>query len=220
MKVPELRSAFAVGFCILFAFIGTFTYVNFILVAPPLGVGMMTLGFIYFVFLPSIVTTPLAGTLAKKVGRKPALWEPLLVAVLGLPLLVVPSLPAVLTGMVLVASGTFFAQALATGFVSFAAKSNRAAASGIYLASYFTGGLIGSALLGQVFDRLGWVACVAGIGASLLVAAWLTQYLILGDEVPRSSGSASHLNFATRPACSAITRVLSLSAFPAAAPCT
>ena len=186
VKVPELRAAFAIGFCILFAFIGTFTYVNFILVAPPLGVGMMTLGFIYFVFLPSIVTTPLAGTLAKKVGRKPALWGALLVAVLGLPLLVVPSLPAVLTGMVLVASGTFFAQALATGFVSLAAKSNHAAATGIYLASYFTGGLIGSAVLGQVFDRFGWAACVAGIGASLLVAAWLTQSLTLGDEVSRA----------------------------------
>ena len=63
--------------------------------------------------------------------------------------------------MVLVAVGTFFAQALATGFVSRAAKSNRAAASGIYLASYFAGGLIGSAVLGQIFDtlRLDGVRC-------------------------------------------------------------
>ena len=30
---PALRSAFGIGFCILFAFIGTFTYVNFVLVA-------------------------------------------------------------------------------------------------------------------------------------------------------------------------------------------
>lgn len=186
VKVPELRAAFAIGFCILFAFIGTFTYINFVLVAPPLAVGMMTLGFIYFVFLPSIVTTPLAGTLGKKVGHKPALWGALLVAVLGLPLLVVPSLPAVLTGMVLVAAGTFFAQALATGFVSRTAKSDRASASGIYLASYFAGGLVGSAVLGQVFDRFGWAACVAGIGVSLVAAAWLARYLTLGDEVPRA----------------------------------
>ena len=181
VKVPELRAGFAIGFCILFAFIGTFTYVNFILVAPPLAVGMMTLGFIYFVFLPSIVTTPLAGSVANKVGRKPALWGALLVAALGLPLLVIPALPAVLLGMVLVAVGTFFAQALATGFVSRAARSNRAAASGIYLASYFAGGLLGSAVLGQIFDRYGWAACVAGIGASLAAAAWLTQYLDISE---------------------------------------
>jgi YNFM family putative membrane transporter len=184
VKAPELRAGFAIGFCILFAFIGTFTYVNFILVAPPLAVGMMTLGFIYFVFLPSIVTTPLAGTIAQKLGHKPALWGSLLIAGAGLPLLVLPSLPVVLSGMILVAVGTFFAQALATGFVSRAARSNRAAASGIYLASYFTGGLIGSAVLGQIFDQLGWTACVAGIGVSILAAAWLTQHLNVKTSAP------------------------------------
>jgi MFS transporter, YNFM family, putative membrane transport protein len=32
LRDPALRAAFAVGFCILFAFIGTFTYINFVLV--------------------------------------------------------------------------------------------------------------------------------------------------------------------------------------------
>ena len=44
---PRLRADFGIGFCILFAFIGTFTYVNFVLTRPPLVVGMMELGFIY-----------------------------------------------------------------------------------------------------------------------------------------------------------------------------
>jgi len=35
LKNPNLRASFAIGFCILFAFIGTFTYVNFVLVQPP-----------------------------------------------------------------------------------------------------------------------------------------------------------------------------------------
>lgn len=178
LKSAQMRAGFAIGFCILFAFIGTFTYVNFVLVAPPFSVGMMTLGFIYFVFLPAIVTTPIAGTIAKKIGHQNALWLGLAGAALGLPLLVLPSLIAVLTGMVLVAAGTFFAQALATGFVSRAARFNRAAASGMYLASYFTGGLVGSAILGQIFDRYGWGACVAGIGLAILAAAWLTRFLV------------------------------------------
>ncbi|MBS0249518.1 MAG: MFS transporter [Proteobacteria bacterium] len=180
LKKADMRAAFGIGFCILFAFIGTFTYVNFILVAPPLSVGMMTLGFIYFIFLPSIITTPLAGALAHRIGHKPALWFALAVAVAGLPLIAIPSLLSVLTGMVLIAAGTFLAQALATGFVGRAAKSNRAAASGIYLASYFTGGLVGTAVLGAIFDRFGWTACVIGIGASLVVAAWLVRYLNTG----------------------------------------
>ena len=87
LRHPSLRAGFGIGFCILFAFIGTFTFVNFVLVAPPLSVGMMELGVIYFVFLPSILTTPLAGAAAGKVGTRNALLGALAAAALGLPLL-------------------------------------------------------------------------------------------------------------------------------------
>jgi YNFM family putative membrane transporter len=177
LKNPSLRASFAIGFCILFAFIGTFTYVNFVLVEEPLGVGAMTLGLVYFVFLPSIVTTPLAGRAVKRFGTRATFWGSLAVAGLGLPLLVLPSLPAVLAGMVLVGVGTFFAQATATGFVSRAAASDRGSASGLYLACYFFGGLAGAAILGQIFDGFGWPACVAGIGVSLVIAAILALFL-------------------------------------------
>src|SRR5262249_45480026 len=35
LRNPALQAAYATGFLILFAFIGTFTYVNFVLVRPP-----------------------------------------------------------------------------------------------------------------------------------------------------------------------------------------
>jgi YNFM family putative membrane transporter len=168
-----LRAAFGIGFCILFAFIGTFTYVNFVLVREPLSLERMELGFVYFVFLPSIFTTLLAGGLVNRLGTRLTLWSALTVAVLGLPLLLLPNLQAVLIGMVLVAIGTFFAQATATGFVGHAATSERGAASGIYLASYFFGGLVGTAVLGQLFDRFGWIACVVGIALALAAASAL-----------------------------------------------
>ena len=183
LRRPQMRAAFGIGFCILFAFIGTFSYINFVLVKPPLSVGMMTLGVIYFVFLPSVVTTPLAGPAAKRIGHRRALWIGLGVAAAGLPLIVLPSLPAVIAGMVLVAVGTFFAQALATGYVSRAAQGNRAAASGLYLASYFAGGLAGSAVLGQIFDRFGWTACVLGVGVALIAASYLTRALTLEPAI-------------------------------------
>jgi predicted MFS family arabinose efflux permease len=168
---PRLRAAFAVGFLILFAFIGTFSYVNFVLVREPLALGMMALGFVYFVFLPSVLTTPLAGRAAARFGVRPTMWAALAVAGAGLPLLLIPNISAVIFGLALVGVGTFFAQAAATGFVGRAASGS---ASGLYLAAYFLGGLAGAAVLGQLFDRLGWGACVAGIGAALAAAAVLT----------------------------------------------
>lgn len=182
MRSPPLRAAFGIAFCILFAFIGTFTYVNFVLTGSQFMVGAMMLGFVYLVFLPSILTTPLAGRAVKWIGTRPTMWSSLGVAALGLPLMLTPSLAAVLTGMVLVGVGTFFAQATATGFVGRAATADRGAASGIYLACYFSGGLVGSAVLGQFFDMFGWHACVAGIALSLAVALALTFWLIIDAE--------------------------------------
>ena len=172
----RLAASFAIGFLILFAFIGTFTFVNFVLAQPPLALSQMARGFVYLVFLPSIFTTPIAGHVVQRFGARPTFWSALAVAGAGLPLLVLPSLAAVLAGLALVGVGTFFAQATATAFVGRAAIADRAAASGIYLASYFFGGLIGTAVLGQVFDRFGWPACVAGIGIALVLAAWLATW--------------------------------------------
>jgi predicted MFS family arabinose efflux permease len=171
---PQLRAAFGIGFCILFVFIGTFTYVNFVLVRAPLRLGMMDLGLVYFVFAPSIVTTLLAGSAVTRFGARSSIWGGLALDALGLPLLLSTHLAAVLSGMVLVGVGTFFAQAVATGFVGQAAQDNRGIASGTYLACYFAGGLAGSAVLGQLFDRFGWTACVAGIFGALVVAGVLT----------------------------------------------
>ena len=57
LRNPALRAGLGIGFCILFAFIGTFTFVNFVLTREPLSLGVMQLGFVYFVFLPSVITT-------------------------------------------------------------------------------------------------------------------------------------------------------------------
>ena len=177
LRNERLRAAFAIGFLILFAFIGTFTYVNFVLVRPPLALGMMALGFVYLVFAPSIITTPLAGRAVARWGVRPTIWAALALAIAGLPLVVAPSLPLVLAGLALIGVGTFFAQATATGFVGRAATTDRGSASGLYLASYFLGGLAGAAVLGWLYDRQGWTACVAGIGAALAAAAWLALRL-------------------------------------------
>jgi len=178
---PALQASFAVGFCILFAFIGTFTYVNFVLVRPPFAIGMMSLGLVYFVFLPSLVTTLLVGRAVRHLGVQVTIWGALALAGLGVPLLLGPNLPAFLGGLTLVAVGTFAAQAAVTGFVGRAATTDRGAASGIYLACYFFGGLVGSAILGQIFDRYGWAACVAGIAVALAAVAVLTLRLRLPE---------------------------------------
>jgi MFS transporter, YNFM family, putative membrane transport protein len=51
---------------------------------------MMTVGFVYFVFAPSFLTTPLAGKMAARLGTRTALSSGLGLAAIGLPLILVP----------------------------------------------------------------------------------------------------------------------------------
>ena len=170
---PALRRTFAIGFLILFGFIGVFTYVGFVLMRPPHGLSMTALGLVFLVFLPSMITTPLAGSVTRSTGPGPACAISLTIALLGLVLLLVPTLLSVIAGMTLVGIGTFFAQAVATGHVGRIAKGHKAAASGLYLSSYYCGGLAGAAAIGILFDGYGWAAAVAGVFVALGIAAVL-----------------------------------------------
>ena len=170
---PALRRTFAIGFLILFGFIGVFTYVGFVLMRPPQALSMSAIGLVFLVFAPSMLTTPLAGKAAVRHGPAIAVAGSLALALAGLVLLTLSSLPAIIVGLVLVGIGTFFAQAVATGHVGRIAKGDKAAASGLYLSSYYCGGLAGAAALGQLFDRFGWNAAVAGVFVALGLAALL-----------------------------------------------
>ena len=176
---PALRAAFLLGFCILFIFIGTFTYVNFVLPRGPLGLSPLVLGLVYLVFVPSIVITPVAGRLVDRIGMRATLLGALGLTGVAMPLLLAPSLGPVLVGLASIGVGTFLAQAVATGFVGRAATADRGTASGIYIASYYLGGLAGAALLGQVFDGAGWPACVAVLGIATIGALLLSLRLRL-----------------------------------------
>lgn len=187
LRCPALRVSFAIGFLILFAFIGTFTYVNFVLAQPPIALSAMGLGLVYFVFLPALVTTPLAGRAIARFGLQRSFRAALAVAGLGLPLLLLPRLDAVVVGLACVGAGTFFAQASATGFVGRAASDDPGSASGLYLASYFFGGLVGAAVVGQLFQHFGWPAAVAAVAIALAWAAWLSRTLVLMPATPAAA---------------------------------
>lgn len=170
---PALCRTFAIGFLILFGFIGVFTYVGFVLMRPPNALSMTALGLVFLVFLPSMVTTPTAGAVTRRLGPGPACSGSLGIALIGLVLMLLPNLPSIIAGMTLVGIGTFFAQAVATGHVGRIAEGDRAAASGLYLSSYYCGGLAGAALIGLLFDGYGWTVAIAGVFLALALAAIL-----------------------------------------------
>ncbi|MEL6206547.1 MAG: MFS transporter [Pseudomonadota bacterium] len=173
LRNPRLAPMFLVGFALLFVFVATFTYANFVLSSETFALPQAVIGLVYFVFAPAILTTPLAAGSVMRYGARASFMGAIAVSIVGLALLLTTSLAAFLLGLALVGAGLFFAQSVATGYVGRTATHDHAAANGLYLASYYVGGIVGALVIGQLFEMQGWSAAVLALIALTVVAGVL-----------------------------------------------
>ena len=103
------------GFAALFCLVGTFTYANFYLAAPPYHLNSAQLGSIFFVYLFGLIVTPLSGRCLDHYGIRADLGRlPFASPSAGLLLTLVHSLPVIIVGLALASSGVFIYQAVGT----------------------------------------------------------------------------------------------------------
>jgi predicted MFS family arabinose efflux permease len=175
MRNPRLLATYAVGFCVLFSMLATFTYVNFYLAAPPFGWSTTALGSLFIVYLAGAAATPIAGRWIDRVGHRLTITVAFGGGVVGILFTLIASPPAILTGLALCSSGVFIAQSASTSYIGTVTHEARAAAVGLYVLFYYVGGSFGAAIPGQFWNSGGWPACVALIAAvqvtTILLAA-------------------------------------------------
>jgi predicted MFS family arabinose efflux permease len=165
MRNPRLLATCAVGFCVLFTLIATFTYVNFYLAAPPFRLSTQALGFLFTVYLAGVVVTPFAGRSIDRVEHRFALAASIAAGMVGILLTLIQHLPMVVLGLAILSTGVFITQAATSSYIGVAARDSRASAVGLYTMFYYAGGTLGSALPGWFWNHGQWPACVALIVA-------------------------------------------------------
>ncbi len=158
-----LLAACAVGFCVLFALVGAFTFVNILLARPPFNLTTGGLANVFSVYLVGMVITPLAGMLIARLGYRGALGIALATSATGLALTLMTDLPAIIVGLTLASSGTFLAQSSSISFLAQQVRDGRSLASGLYNLCYYLGGAMGAALCGMAYTRFGWPGTVASV---------------------------------------------------------
>jgi predicted MFS family arabinose efflux permease len=182
----RLLATFAIGACLLFTLVATFTYVTFHLAAPPFGLGPGRLSWIFAVYLVGAAVTPFAGGWIDRAGSRRALAAAQVVALLGCLATLSSTLAAVVAGLAVVCTATFASQAAATAYLRTAAPERaRGLASGLYVSSYYVGGAAGGVAPALAWSLGGWRACV------LLVAAVQLATVVLAlrgwrEEPPRA----------------------------------
>lgn len=171
LRNPRLVGTYAIGFGVLFNFIGTFTYINFLLAAPPFNASAAFLGSIFIVYLLGTVTTPFTGRLVARFGRRHFVLGLLAAWACGIGLTLVPWLPTIIAGLAVCTVCGFFCQASSTSFVTITAKEGISAAVGLYVTSFYLGGSLGGVAAGWAWNVGQWPAVVATIVAMLAVMA-------------------------------------------------
>jgi predicted MFS family arabinose efflux permease len=137
---PQLLATYAVGFFVLCTQVAMFTYVSFLLAAPPFSLSTAALGLIFLTYLMGAAATPFAGRGIDRFGHRAVLVAALGLCVAGALMTLAPSLTAVAAGLSVFATGVFTAQAASSGHVAHHAERGRGLAIGLYATFYYVGG--------------------------------------------------------------------------------
>ena len=177
----RLVATWSIGFCVLFTFITIFTFVAFLLAAPPFELSTAALGSLFVTYLAGVVTTPLAGRGVAWLGRRNLVLCAILFWASALLLTLVPNLVAIIAGLALAAAFGFMCQACSTSYVALTARQARSSAVGLYVTFYYLGGSVGGIVAGGAWTLGGWIGCVVSaltvlvLVASLVWTFWVDQ---------------------------------------------
>ncbi len=187
MKNSRLLAVCGMGFTILFALVGTFTYVNFHLARPPFNLGPAGLGSIFFVYLLGCIVTPLSGRFLDHYSSLRMALLSVGTTLIGLALTLASSLTLVIGGLALVAAGIFMSQSSATMLTGRVTERARSAAAGLYVTFYYAGGSVGTTTAAWFWMKGGWPACVglfAVTSMGTLFFAFLSGRFVPDDKTP------------------------------------
>jgi MFS transporter, YNFM family, putative membrane transport protein len=186
---PRLVATFAVGFGMLFALVGTFTYITFYLADAPFHLSTEALSYLFAIYLIGLIVTPIGGYLVTRIGMRAGIAFAIGACLAGALLTLSHSLSVVvLAGLGLVCTGVFIAQATANSFLRIAAPAGgRASAAGLYICCYYIGGTVGGVVPAYVWSLGKWPACVALIVCELAITLVIA---LVGWKMPKIEKAA------------------------------
>jgi predicted MFS family arabinose efflux permease len=179
----------ALGFCVLFSLVGSFTYVNLYLAQPPFSLTAAGLANVFGVYLLGVVVTPLAGRFIVRYGFLRSVLITLALSASGLLLTLLPSLVAVIAGLAVCSSAVFICQSATISHIADNVTEGRSLATGIYYFSYYAGGAAGSWVAGLAFEGWAWPGSVLSIILFQMLAAAIAVTRL--RQLPRNAAAAS-----------------------------
>lgn len=174
-----MLALFAMGFLSMGGFVTVFNYVSFRLIEPPFALRPAVVGAVFLVYLCGVVSSPLFGGFAGRLGQGRVLAAASMMMAAGLALMWPDNLWSVAAGIALFTFAFFGVHSIASGWIGQRAKTNRGQASAIYLFCYYMGSTLAGTLGGFFWHGHGWAGVAGFVGALLAVGVAVSLRLAI-----------------------------------------
>ncbi len=164
---PGLPWLFAEGGLVMGAFVTVYNYLAFRLLRAPYSLGQSAVAAVFSLYLVGMVSSPVFGEAAGRLGRRRVLWLPVVLMLLGVGLTALQPLWVVIAGVGILTFGFFGAHSIASSWVGRRSGAHKAAAASLYLLVYYVGSSVAGSLGGVFWSHAGWPG-VAGFAAVLI----------------------------------------------------
>ena len=150
-------------------FSSVFNYLPYRLAEQPFDFSTEMTTMLYLVYIVGIFIGPIAGRFSNRYGSGNTLLAGSLILGVALVLLLMPSIPAVILGLLCTCAGFFSIHAAAVGSLNRKLSSGQGRANAIYVLSYYVGGWIGITVSGFAYKQGGWNALITLLMVCLII---------------------------------------------------
>lgn len=165
----DLLLLYSCGAGAFLMFSPVFNFLPYRLAGPPFNFPTELITLIYLVYILGIFLGPIAGQLSNRFGGGNALIAGTCILGFSNVLLLLPSVIAIVAGLLGVCAGFFTIHAVAVGLLNTKLSADHGKANALYVLFYYTGGWLGITGAGFAFQRGGWHGVVVFVMCFLIV---------------------------------------------------
>jgi YNFM family putative membrane transporter len=171
LRDPGIVRLCALAFLLMGGFVACYNYLTFRLEGAPLHLSTAVTSLMFLAYLAGTVSSPLAGRLSDRFGRRRLALTGIAVSLAGLALTLPDQIVCITAGLLVFTAGFFAAHSVASSWVSSRAAGRRGQAAAMYLLAYYLGSSTFGALIGLAFQHGGWPAAAGAIATLFVLGA-------------------------------------------------
>lgn len=179
---------YAQGMLLMGGFVALYNFLGFHLTEEPFGLPLSLVSLVFIAYLAGTWSSPVAGRLVVRHGRRRVLLGATALMILGTLGLLVENLVVILICTVLFTGAFFAAHTAASGWAGASAVAGRAQSTSLYNLGYYTGSSLFGWLGGVFLAGFGWPGTVL-MTAGLAVLALVAAAVVLPRDAPGRAGA-------------------------------